>query len=193
MTEVEGGVAPNAFTPDGTRLLFSKVTAATGRDIWLLDTAAGSATPLLAGPGNEGNLSISPNGRWLAYTHETEGQILVRPFPNVAHGQWQVARGAKWPQWSKDGRELFYQAEEAMFAAPVDTAGAVFQFGSGKKLWEHRFFNFGGFAGPRSDDLSADGTQFLVLKALVTAAALDQRIMVVENWFEELKRRVPTK
>ncbi len=192
MTAVEGGGAASAFTPDGTRLLFSKTTAATGRDIWMLDIAAGSTTPLLAGPGSEGTLSISPNGRWLAYTHETEGQILVRPFPNVADGQWQVARGAKWPLWSKDGRELFYQADQAMFAAPVDTAGAVFQFGSGRKLWEHAYAGFGGFSGFRSYDLSMDGTEFLVTKNLVVPGSVDQRIMVVENWFEELKRRVPT-
>lgn len=194
MAEVEGsGGAPNVFTPDGTRLLFSQITAETGRDVWMLDIAARTAARLLAEPGSEANFSISPNGRWLAYTHETEGQVLVRPFPNVADGQWEVARGAKWPVWSKDGRELFYQADQAMFAAPVDTTGAAFQFGSGKKLWQHAYAGFGGFAGPRSYDLSADGTQFLVLKDLEAQAALDQRIMVVENWFEELKRRVPTK
>lgn len=167
------------------------VNGTTGRDIWMLDIPTKSASPLLAGPGNEGNPSISPNGRWLAYQHETEGQILVRPFPNVADGQWQVARGAKWAQWSKDGRELFFQSGQAMFAAPVDTAGAAFRFESGKKLWEHAYFSFGGFGGSRGYDLSADGTQFLVLKDLAAPAALDQRIMVVENWFEELKRRVP--
>lgn len=74
-----------------------------------------------------------------------------------------------------------------MFAAPVDTTGAAFHVGPGKRLWEHAYAGFGGFAGPRSYDLPADGTQFLVLKDLGTAAALDQRTMVVENWFEELK------
>jgi hypothetical protein len=47
---------------------------------------------------------------------------------------------------------------------------------------------------PRSHDLSADGQRFLLTKPSGTGAdvtALPQ-IIVVQNWFEELKQRVPT-
>jgi len=39
-------------------------------------------------------------------------------------------------------------------------------------------------------DVSADGQRFLMLKPTEQAQATTQ-IVVVQNWFEELKRRVP--
>jgi hypothetical protein len=43
--------------------------------------------------------------------------------------------------------------------------------------------------------MAPDGQRFLFLKAVSTASsgAATQRLMFVENWFEELKRRVPTR
>jgi len=40
-------------------------------------------------------------------------------------------------------------------------------------------------------DVSPDGQRFVMIKQSEEAAALTQ-IVVVQNWFEELKRRVPT-
>jgi hypothetical protein len=43
--------------------------------------------------------------------------------------------------------------------------------------------------------VSPDGRRFLALKAFAAVAGGDvppPRIIVVENWFEELKQRVPT-
>ena len=43
--------------------------------------------------GNDRDLVISPDGRWLAYDSNNSGrfEVYVRPFPNVADGQWQVS------------------------------------------------------------------------------------------------------
>jgi hypothetical protein len=40
-------------------------------------------------------------------------------------------------------------------------------------------------------DVSGDGQRFLMIKESEEATALTQ-IVVVQNWFEELKRRVPS-
>jgi hypothetical protein len=40
-------------------------------------------------------------------------------------------------------------------------------------------------------DVSADGQRFLMLKPTEQAQAATQ-IVVVQNWFEELKQKVPT-
>ena len=40
-------------------------------------------------------------------------------------------------------------------------------------------------------DVSPDGQRFLMLKASEQAQAALTQIIVVQNWFEELKRRVP--
>jgi len=48
----------------------------------------------------------------------------------------------------------------------------------------------------RTYDVSPDGRRFLVIKTTANAAQGEnvppQSITVVQNWFEELKRRVPT-
>ena len=41
-------------------------------------------------------------------------------------------------------------------------------------------------------DVSADGQRFLMVKPSEQAQAAPTQISVVLNWFEELKRRVPT-
>lgn len=46
-------------------------------------------------------------------------------------------------------------------------------------------------AGGRTYDVSPDGERFLMIKQVESQAA-EQKIIVVQNWFEELKRLVPT-
>jgi hypothetical protein len=41
-------------------------------------------------------------------------------------------------------------------------------------------------------DVSPDGQRFLMLKDETQQATTSTQIVVVQNWFEELKRRVPT-
>ena len=56
----------------------------------------------------EAEPALSPDGRWLAYlSMETDRRILVKPFPNIGDGQWNVSidhEGVQ-PLWSPDGRE----------------------------------------------------------------------------------------
>jgi Tol biopolymer transport system component len=55
--------------------------------------------------------SVSPDGRWLAYSSNESRpiQTYVRPFPNVDNGRHLVSvAGGISPVWSPDGSELFY-------------------------------------------------------------------------------------
>ncbi len=64
-------------------------------------------------PSTERNGIVSPDGRWLAYESDSSGrfEIYVRPFPNVAAGQWLISTaGGTRPLWSPNGRELYYVA-----------------------------------------------------------------------------------
>lgn len=45
--------------------------------------------------------------------------------------------------------------------------------------------------GDSSYDVSPDGEQFLMIKQIEDASAASQ-IIIVENWFEELRRLAPT-
>jgi hypothetical protein len=43
----------------------------------------------------------------------------------------------------------------------------------------------------RTFDVSPDGRRFLMIKDATDSAAQPYSLVVIQNWFEELKRRVP--
>ena len=124
-------------------------------------------------------------------------EIWLRPFPDVDAGRKQVSNGGGTrPAWARSGRELVYMAPDAaessvsMMAVPVQTSPTLL-LGTPVKLLEGRYFSQ---LSGRTYDVLPDGQRFLMIKdvspAQVTAI---QRIVIVQNWTEELKRRVPTR
>ena len=189
-----------AFTPDGTRLVFTEVVPTTGEDLrWVsMDPSIGrpvgegQSEPLLQASFAERNAQISPDGHWLAYESNESGQeeVHVRPFPKVGDGRWQVSSGGGTiPLWARSGRELFYRDGNRMMSASIQTT-PKFSAGNPTKLFERDFSGLG-----RTYDVSRNGQRFLMIK---NTTAGDQTstlasMVVVLNWFEELKRKVPTK
>src|SRR4030095_12114822 len=142
--------------------------------------------PLVVEPGDQANAAISPDGRWLAYHSSEVGEACVRPFPNVADGKWQlVTEGAKWPLWSRDGKELFYIGARGIMSIAVDTSQQTFHWESSKLLFEASYHSFPGLAAPRNYDQAPDG-RFLVIKE--SQGALPGALVVVKNWFDEVQR-----
>ena len=150
-------------------------------------------TPLVRTSANERNGTVSPNGRWLAYESDQSGanQVFVRPFPDTSSGQWQISpgRGAK-PRWSRDGRELFYVADDnALMSVPV-TEGAVFQPGAARKL-----FAVAGIpvlVNGLFYDVMPDGRRFVLLKTVAQPAAsapAAPHIIAVLEWTDSLRKR----
>jgi Tol biopolymer transport system component len=99
----------------------------------------------------------------------------------VNDGRWPVSRnGGTSPVWSKRGDELFYfSADGQLMSAPVRSQPG-FSVGEGKTVLAARYV-----AGAGTYDVSPDGQRFLMIK---DAGA---QIVVVENWFEELRAKVP--
>ena len=120
-----------------------------------------------------------------------QNEIYVRPFPNVDDNLWRFSnRGGSQPLWSSDGRELFYiepGAPNSLVTVIVEAAGdELLAIGRSRIMnWPY----VGSFS--RSYDVSSDGQRFLAVKPL-DAEDEQAKIVVVQNWFEELKRLVPT-
>lgn len=189
-----------SFTPDGTRLVFTEVVPGTGEDLRLLSidpstgrpVGDGQSEPLLQTIFAERNAQISPDGHWLAYESNESGQeeIHVRPFPKVGGGRWQVSSdGGTAPLWARSGRELFYREGNSMMSASIQTT-PTFSAGNPTKLFERKFSGLG-----RTYDVSRDGQRFLMIKDNTSGdqASTPASMVVVLNWFEELKAKVPTK
>jgi serine/threonine-protein kinase len=194
-------VAPSAqeavISPDGRWLLMrgGGAVGPGGRDIVGLrlgeDTAA---VPVLATRFDELAISPSPDGRWLVYQSDETGrpEVFVRPFPDVDRGKWQVSSGGgRAPLWSRDGRELFYvSAADDMMAVRVRAGSTTLELGEpvalfqipDDLLWaENTYYT--------PWDVARDG-RFLMARRITDAEAPDQAIVVVENFFEELKPRM---
>ncbi len=199
--------APMSWSPDGQLLAFIEVNPTTQRDIWVLrmgDPSPGSgqipsaasgqgrkAQPFLRTPFDETLPRFSPDGHWLAYISDESGryEIYVQPYPGPG-GKWQIStEGGTEPVWNPNGRELFYRSGDKMMAVDIATQPG-FAAGTPRMLFE----------GPYEPapvpidnyDVSPDGQRFLMIKPSEQAQAAPTQINVVLNWFEELKRRVPT-
>ena len=191
--------APMSWSPDGRLLAFIELNPTTGRDIWVLplaDPSAGSgqdrkAQPFLRTRFDEAVPRFSPDGRWLVYISDESGryEIYVQPYPGPG-GKWQIStEGGTEPVWNPNGRELFYRSGDKMMAVDITTQPG-FSAGTPRMLFEGRYdpapFPIANY------DVSPDGERFLMLKPSESAEAAPTQINVVLNWFEELKRRVPT-
>ena len=90
--------------------------------------------------------------------------------------------------WNGNGRELFYRSGNKMMAVDVATLPS-FSAGRPHELFEGPYLTTQ--ATMPYYDVSADGQRFLMIKRNEQATPLTQ-IVLVQNWFEELKQKVPT-
>jgi hypothetical protein len=149
------------------------------------------AQPFLRTPFNESVPRFSPDGRWLAYISDESGryEVYVQPYPGPG-GKWQVSTdGGAEPVWNPNGRELFYRNGDKMMAVEIVTQPS-FAAGKPRMLFERPYqpppATFPNY------DVSPDGQRFLMLKpSEETSSASLTQMVVVQNWFEELKQKVP--
>ena len=188
----DGLARPYAWAADG-RLIFDQAG-----DIGML-TMEGERTVemLLDAEFSETEPALSPDGRWLAYQSRETGTplIYVQPFPNIDDGQWNVSLGfGADPVWSPDGRELFYRSLTDLMVAQTETE-PTFSHRTPEPLFRRLQGMAGGFGTGRRFDIAPDGDRFIVRKLGTAEQTGDDDplsgLIFVENWFEELKARVP--
>ena len=128
----------------------------------------------------------SPDGHWIA----ADGLIGANAVSHIfilradgASGALQVSGGdvgESDPRWTRGGRELVFRRGSAVYAVDVDPATR--QVGK-----EHKLFD-GDYPQALGYDAAADGNRFLMVKVVDRPGALP--ILVITNFFEELRRKV---
>ena len=121
---------PLDWSSDGKTLLFLMNDAQARAGLWVTSLADPAAHPAQV-PGTPPDVKqarFSPNGHWLAYASEQSGAsiIYVQDFPAGTMRVPISGEGAGNPQWSHDGRELFYlSSRNELMVVPVqqDNAG----------------------------------------------------------------------
>jgi hypothetical protein len=97
--------------------------------------------------------------------------------------------------WRRDGTEFFYTMTDrtgnvvTMMAMSVSAATGL-PIGPAHKLFSGRFRPAGWL---QNYDVTANGQRFLLVRELDPAPEPPTELVLVQNWFEELKARVPAK
>jgi Tol biopolymer transport system component/tRNA A-37 threonylcarbamoyl transferase component Bud32 len=169
-------------TSDGRSVVFvAETRGSTKNDLWILPLQAKSRpAPLLKQEFDQRHGTISPDGRWLAYTSNESGvdEVFVRPLaadpatglPKIGAAMPVSQGGGMAPRWRGNGQELFYQSSRGRVMAAaisvnrVDKPIELFQAPGMLPHW----------------GVAADGQRFLV--AIPVAQAAPAPFTVVLNW-----------
>jgi serine/threonine-protein kinase len=182
---------PDSWSSDGKNLLFDIVKDSV-HTLWALSLG----DEKIARVGDIQNplyldATFSPNARWVAYRSNSAGRsaVSVEPFPPTG-AKYLIGNGVH-PAWSRDGKALFFrQLTTGEFMITRVTAESGFSFTNPQQL-PMSFFERTSNAAARSHDIMPDG-RFIGIVSTGEAQNAPPQINVVLNWFEELKRIVPT-
>jgi len=185
--------------PADTLLVFENAKEPGSRDLWLLDLSdpeSPAARSYLTSEAHLGEPLVSPDGGLAAYVSDESGieELYVRSFPDpgeptiVSHG------GGGVPSWSPDGRTLYYGTRIGRWLV----AARLLREPSPSVLSIDTLYGDPGIGQiPMPGYLSPDGDRFIVAVfpsdgTSGVDASQPARLILVQNFSEELKRLAPT-
>jgi Tol biopolymer transport system component len=173
---------PVAWSPDGSKLLLVQLDPESAQNIYLLDASGKTPpTPFVIGPTRESLATVSPDGRWVAYSSDESGrfQLYVQPFPGPGRKVQVSESGAIIAWWSRDSRRLTFVNDSLRSLWRVTmTPGPTMMAGTPKQIASLPSDSIFGAMMP-------DESRFLVLSPERTGSG---SITVVQNWRATLRR-----
>jgi Tol biopolymer transport system component len=184
----------NGWSADGRRLLFTEVppTIACAFGHVTLDQPS-DASMLLQNEFCSDYPSVSPDGRWMAYDAAFSGraEVYLERYPGVGERQQISTNGGRMPLWTADGRELYFSSIDGrqMFAVSIAP-------GSPPVVSRPRVIFEGEFLAPQTGfhpyDLARDGRLVFIQTGTGRSdSAATASLVLVQNWFAELKQLLP--
>jgi len=193
--ETKSFMIPWSFTPDGKRLAYMESGVSLGT-VAIEDQngqlKAGKPEPFLQTNFSAAEPTFSPDALWLAYVSNESGknEVYVRAFPPSASGQggkWQISNaGGLDPRWSRTSHELMYQSGDQLMAVSYTVQGDSF-VADKPRVWIDKL------GGGTQWDMAPDGKRALVRVPVAAPEApkTEHTVVFLENFFDELRRRVP--
>jgi serine/threonine-protein kinase len=143
---------------------------------------------VVASRADERNPTLSPDGRWLAYSsNETDerDEIYVASFPDGGARQLVSRSGGTEPRWRADGRELYFRSSGRMMAAAA-TSGTSLKLGAPVALFDDGVYARS-IQHPQYD-VTADGRRFLMIRRLGREQA--SQLVYAHDFLSELKAKM---
>ena len=179
---------PNSFSPDGRLVACMQQSEAKVEVV--IATVDGSRPPMRLGTQAlyEAGPSFSPDGAYIV--HLADAGDGYRVFVADASGTgrvWAVSvgEGAE-PDWSRDGREIYYRKGRQFYAVDVQTR-PHFRAGRPRLLFEAQLDE--GFASMPNYDVTPDGSRFVAVQSPQGNAPLLE-LVYVPDWLGELREKL---
>jgi len=177
--------APEALTRDGQEVLAYSQTPTTAVDAWMVARTGRAHRVLMGAPYSESHLSLSRDGRWLAFQSDESGrpEVYVRALEGGPRLQVSTAGGHE-PLWAPNGGELFYRTQSDKGARLIS---ARVSFAPLRVMARDTLFAITDYeeADPHSNyDISPDGRRFVFIRQ-----EMPNEIRVIRNWKALLKGR----
>jgi eukaryotic-like serine/threonine-protein kinase len=173
------------WTPDGQTLVSEEVD-----ESWTLYVSrrGGTGTPLATTPFQEQGVTVSRDGKWIAYSSNESGppQVFVQAFPGPGARLQISTDGGTEARWSPASNELFYRNGDKMMMVTYTTT-PQFTASPPKPLFTLKMARMGW--AQANYDVSRDGKRFLVVQG--DEDQLPTELQLITNWFEELKGLTP--
>jgi serine/threonine protein kinase len=187
-----GTVFPKGWSPDGRFLIFMRRGVKTRGDILVLPRFGDAREfPLINSAADELEPELSPDGHLLAYVSDESGsyEIYVQSFTaegKVGSDRRRIStNGGIVPNWSRDGKELFYVAGDGQLTSvAVKANGTELEFSPPKALFKTRMMADANVF--HEFDVSPDRQHFLVGTLIGESTAPPPSVIL--NWTAALKK-----
>ncbi len=175
---------PRVWSLDGTSIVYRALDADSANDLWLVSLSEGhERTPLVKTPFSEGVVSLSPDGRWMAYYSDESGrnELYVQSFPTPGQKTQVSTEGANASAfagfssiWWRRQDEILYVSRDTttVLAAAVETGESV-KVGATQPLFKLP-------QGTIELTASPDGKRFLA--TMLVPGRAQSALSVVVNW-----------
>ena len=122
LTANEAGERYPAWSPDGDEIAYFSNRRGVS-DIWVVSVESGEERLLVESPFADNLPAWSPDGQWVAFRSRRSGQNQVWRVPAAGGEPEQLTNGdsAFQPQWSPDGRDIYFsRGGEQFWALSLD-------------------------------------------------------------------------
>jgi hypothetical protein len=192
---------PEVVTPDGSHLIFAEIATTQGDSNLMIMPLTGERRPqpLIATSSRDRNAALTPDGRWLAYesNKSNRDEIWVTPFPVLStNGEWKVSvQGGTRPRWVSNDELAFIEPGEGegrLMSVAMRASNGALEPAPPVQIFD-TLDRYTLFPTGRTFDFSADGRRVLTVRSLPSSATEPEsapKMVLIQNWIEELKRRV---